>query len=298
MESKHVRGGWLHGGPAGGRITTRMLGVRKLDLVTFLSDYGLEDEFVGVCHSVMLRIAPHLKIIDLHHNILRQDIRHGGIVLEQSMPFLPESVHLAVVDPTVGSERLPVVLETGWGELFVGPDNGLLVPAAEASGGIKRACAIADERFLLRPVSQTFQGRDVFAPAAAHLAGGVDPSELGPPIRVDDLVRLEIPTAWPHDDHLHAEVLQVDRFGNLQLNLGLSHLEEIGLAGGKRLELRLEGHRLNVTYGAAFADVEPGEFVLVEDSYRHLSLAVNKGDARERLRAGSGSTVIVGPPTG
>ena len=272
--------------------------MRKRDIVTFLSDYGLEDEFVGVCHGVMLRIAPHLKIVDLHHNILRQDIRHGGIVLQQSMPFLPDSVHLAVVDPTVGSERLPIALETGWGEVFVGPDNGLLVPVAEASGGIRRAYSIADERFLLRPVSQTFQGRDVFAPAAAHIANGVDPSELGALVAAEDLVRLEIPTAWTHDDHLHAEVLQVDRFGNLQLNLGLSHLEEIGLASGKRLELRLEGHRLNVAYGTAFADVEPGEFVLVEDSYRHLSLAVNKGDARGRLRASSGSTVIVGPPTG
>jgi S-adenosyl-L-methionine hydrolase (adenosine-forming) len=269
--------------------------VKKRGIVTFLSDYGLEDEFVGVCHGVMLRIAPHLRIVDVHHGILRQDIRHGAVVLKQALPYMPDSVHLAVVDPTVGSERRAVAIVTGWDEVFVGPDNGLLLPAAREAGGIRRAYGIEDESFLLRPVSRTFQGRDVFAPATAHIANGVDPRELGPEIPASELVDLEIPAAWIHDDHLHAEVLQVDRFGNLQLNLGLSQLEEVGLAGGKRLEVRLEGHRLNVPLGGSFADVEAGEFVLVEDSYRYLSLAVNKGDAGAQLRARPGSTAIVGP---
>ncbi|HZA40473.1 MAG TPA: SAM-dependent chlorinase/fluorinase [Actinomycetota bacterium] len=269
--------------------------MKKREIVTFLSDYGLEDEFVGVCHGVMLGIAPHLKIIDVNHNILRQDIRHGAIVLEQSIPFLPDSVHLAVVDPTVGSHRRAVAVETGWGEIFVGPDNGLLIPAARASGGIRRVHEIVNESFLLRPVSRTFHGRDVFAPATAHIANGVDPAELGPAMAEEDLSQLEIPQAWIHDDHLHAEVLQVDRFGNLQLNVFRPQLEQIGLDGGMRIEMRLEGHRLAVEFCGAFADVKAGDYVLVEDSYRYLSLAVNKGDARARLRAQAGSTVIVGP---
>jgi S-adenosylmethionine hydrolase len=269
--------------------------VKKREIVTFLSDYGLEDEFVGVCHGVMVGIAPHLKIIDVNHNILRQDIRHGAVVLEQSIPFLPDSVHLAVVDPTVGSHRRAVAVETGWGEIFVGPDNGLLIPAARSSGGIKRAHEITNESFLLRPVSRTFHGRDVFAPATAHIANGVDPAELGPEITDEDLVQLEIPRAWLHDDHLHAEVLQVDRFGNLQLNVIRRQIEEIGLGDGMRIEMRLEGHRLSVMFASAFADVNAGDFVLVEDSYRYLSLAVNKGDARAKLRAHAGSSVIVGP---
>jgi S-adenosylmethionine hydrolase len=269
--------------------------VEKRDLITFLSDYGLEDEFVGVCHGVMLRIAPHIRIIDVHHNILRQDIRHGAIVLEQSIPYLPDSVHLAVVDPTVGGERRAIALVTGWDEVFVGPDNGLLIPAAQRSGGVRRAYEITELGFQLRPVSQTFQGRDIFAPATAHIANGVDPAQMGPEIDVKDLVQLEMPVAWPHDDHLHAEVLQVDRFGNLQLNFGPAQLEKVGLADGTLLELRLEGHRLSVPLASTFADVHPGEYVLVEDSYNHLSLAVNKGDARAQLRARAGSTVIVGP---
>jgi S-adenosyl-L-methionine hydrolase (adenosine-forming) len=269
--------------------------VKKREIVSFLSDYGLEDEFVGVCHGVILRIAPHVRIIDVHHNILRQNIRHGAIVLEQSIPYLPDSVHLAVVDPTVGSDRKAVAIETKWGEIFVGPDNGLLTPAAASSGGIVRVHEILTESFLLRPISHTFQGRDIFAPATAHLANGVDLAELGPKLDVDELVRLEIPEAWVHDDHLHAEVLQVDRFGNLQLNVARGHLEQVGLLNGERLEVRLEGHRLQVPLQSHFADVPAGEFVLMEDSYMYLSLAINQGDARGKLRARAGSTVIVGP---
>ncbi|MDQ3915422.1 MAG: SAM-dependent chlorinase/fluorinase [Actinomycetota bacterium] len=272
--------------------------MKKKETLTFLSDYGLEDEFVGVCQGVILRIAPHVKIIHIHHNILRQSIRHGAIVLEQSIRFMPESVHLAVVDPSVGSDRRAIVIETGWGETFVGPDNGLLMPAAEQSGGVRRAFDIVDKSFLLTPISRTFQGRDVFSPAAAHIANGVDPSGFGPPVPVDELERLEIPDAWVHDDHLHAEVLQVDRFGNLQLNVNRDHLDKVELSNGSLLEVRMEGHRIHVPLGNIFADVDDGEFVLVEDSYRHLSLAVNKGDAAARLRARAGSTAIVGPTTG
>ena len=275
-----------------------MSSVARSKIVTFTSDYGLEDEFVGVCHGVMLRIAPDLKIVDVHHNVLRQDVKHGAIVLKQSINFLPPAVHLAVVDPGVGSGRRAVAVVASSEQIFVAPDNGLVVPAAEKCGGIAAAYEITNEDFLLTPVSQTFQGRDVFAPAAAHIAGGVDPSELGSPIKSEDLVTLEVPEAWTHDDHLHGEVLQVDRFGNLQLNIDRGDLGKVDLDNAKRIEVRLEGHRLQVRYGSTFADVAAGEFVLIEDSYQQLSLAVNKGDAREQLRARAGSTVIVSPTPG
>lgn len=265
------------------------------NIVTFVSDYGLEDEFVGVCHGVMLRISPMLQVVHVHHNVLRQDIRHGAVVLQQSAAYLPEAVHLAVVDPSVGSARRAIAVESTWGEIFVGPDNGLLVPAIDSTGGVRRAVEITDQRFMLTPVSRTFQGRDVFAPAAAHAASGVDIGEFGPEISGEELVPLEIPSAWVHEDHLHAEVLQVDRFGNLQFNFTSEMLERLQLAGNGKLEVRVEGHRLTVPFGSTFADVEAGEFVLVQDSYRQLSLAINKGDAAARLRARAGSSAIVGP---
>ncbi|MFN2595343.1 MAG: S-adenosyl-l-methionine hydroxide adenosyltransferase family protein [Actinomycetota bacterium] len=270
--------------------------MKRREIVTFLSDYGLQDEFVGVCHGVMLRIAPHLRIVDVHHNIYRQNILHGAVVLRQSLPYLPDSVHLAVVDPAVGSERRAIAIESGWGEVFVGPDNGVLVPAVEASGGVKHAFELTDQRFMLTPMSHTFHGRDVFAPVAAHIGNGVDLSELGNEVKASDLVPLEIPTAWIHDDHLHAEVLQVDRFGNLQLNFGKEQLEKVGLNdGGCVCEVRVEGHRLSAPICETFADVDAGEFVLVEDAYRCISLAINNGDAAAKLRANTGSTAIVGP---
>jgi S-adenosyl-L-methionine hydrolase (adenosine-forming) len=270
--------------------------VGKREIVTFTSDYGLEDEFVGVCHGVILMLAPHVRIVDVHHNILRQQIQHGAVVLEQSIKFLPEGVHLAVVDPSVGSARRPIVVETRSGQIFVGPDNGLLFPASVECGGATRAWDIKNEEFLLRPISRTFQGRDIFAPAAAHIANGVAPSELGPGVPIDELVQLEIPQAWLHDDHLHAEVLQVDRFGNLQFNFGRHELADAGLdSGEKLLEVRMEGHRLRVPLGGTFADVDIGDYVMVADSYNHLSLAVNKGDAAGKLQATAGSTAIVGP---
>lgn len=267
-------------------------------IVTFTSDYGLEDEFVGVCHGVMLNIAPDLKIVDVHHNVLRQDVRHGAVVLQQSIKFLPVATHLAVVDPGVGSRRRAIAVVSSSGSVFVGPDNGLLLPAAEAGGAVDAAFDIVNEDLLLTPISQTFQGRDVFAPAAAHIGNGGDPAHLGPPLELSDLVRLEIPEAWIHDDHLHGEVLQVDRFGNLQLNFGREQLVKVDLADRARLEVRMEGHRLQVALGTTFADVAAGEFVLIEDSYDYISLAVNKGDARATLRAATGSTVIVGPALG
>lgn len=265
------------------------------EIVTFLSDYGLEDEFVGVCHGVMLKIAPTLTIVDVHHNILRQDIRHGAVVLEQSVGYMPEAVHLAVVDPSVGSNRKAVVIRTASGGMLVGPDNGLLLPAAERLGGVTSVNELTTEDYLLMPISNTFQGRDVFAPSSAHLAMGVDPAELGPSVDPSELVVLEIPDAWVHEDHVHAEVLQVDRFGNLQLNLDRSLLDKLGLSPDSELEVRIEGRRLAVGQGATFSTVVSGEFVVVEDSYGHLSLAINNGDAAARLRARAGSTAIVGP---
>ncbi|MGH2751432.1 MAG: SAM hydrolase/SAM-dependent halogenase family protein [Actinomycetota bacterium] len=270
----------------------------KRSIVTFLSDYGLQDEFVGVCHGVMLGIKSDLRIIDIHHNILRQDVRHGAVVLEQSIKFMPDAVHLAVVDPAVGTERRAVAIETRHGTIFVAPDNGLVIPAVRECGGVKAVHTLTNRSLMMSPMSATFHGRDVFAPAAAHIANGVAIKEFGPELPADELTELEIPRAWTHDDHLHAEVLQLDRFGNLQLNFSQELLQDVGMAEGKRVEIRMEGHRLQVPFGKSFADVEVGEFVLVEDSYEKLSLAVNKGDAANRLQAGAGSNIIVGPSVG
>lgn len=268
----------------------------RYDFITFLSDYGLSDEFVGVCHGVIRKIAPEMEIIDITHGVRRQNVREGAMVLAQAVGYMPEAVHLAIVDPEVGSDRLPVVITTGAGSLLIGPDNGLLTLAAERLGGPTSAWKIENPSVMLEEVSKTFQGRDIFAPAAAHLARGVAIEEVGSRLTVDSLVALSIPTPRRHDDHFHGEVLHVDRFGNLQLNVSPAVLSELGVGLGSMLEVRVEGHRLLAPYAETFASVPPGEVLVTEDSYHLLAIAVNRGSAADRFNAVLGSSVIIGPP--
>jgi S-adenosyl-L-methionine hydrolase (adenosine-forming) len=260
--------------------------------ITFLSDYGLEDGFVGVCHGVIARIAPEVRVIDLSHAIRPQDVRHGAAVLAQSVPFVPTAVHLAVVDPGVGGRRRLVAVEAG-GHTLVGPDNGLLGWAAEALGGIDRAHAIDSPAHRLEPVSRTFHGRDVLAPAAAHLAAGTDPAALGPAADPAGLVRLDPPVSRVDGDRVHGTVLLVDHFGNVTLTVGREELERLGVALGDPVEVRIGGRAHRLPFAETFSSVPAGRLVLHEDSSRRLAVAVNQGRAAERLQARSGDPVVV-----
>ena len=253
--------------------------------VTFLSDFGLQDEFVGTCHGVIKRIAPDVQILDLTHGIPPQNVLHGALVLAKSLEYVPPGVHLAVVDPGVGTARRPLVLEDAEGRLYVGPDNGLLVPAAEAGGGIAAAHELANPRYALERVSRTFHGRDLFAPAAAHLALGVPAAELGPPLDPEVLVRITIPEPEVSATRIGATTLAVDRFGNVQLNLGRDVLGPPGM----RVALDLPGGRRP----AVVADVPHGELVVFEDSSGSVSLAVSGGSAAAALGLTSGERVWI-----
>ena len=260
--------------------------------ITFLSDYGLEDNFVGVCHGVMARIAPHARVIDLTHAIQPQDVRHGATVLAQAMPFLPRAVHLAVVDPTVGTGRALVAVEAG-GHVLVGPDNGLLGWAAEELGGIDRAHALQSPAHRLEPVSRTFHGRDVLAPAAAHIAAGADLAELGPAVDPTGLVRLNPLVSRVDDGQVHGNVLLVDHFGNVALNVGREELERVGVTVGDPVEVRIGGRTHRLPFAETFGSVPAGRLLLHEDSSRRLAVAVNQGRAAELLQARAGDPVVV-----
>src|SRR5919201_1154476 len=257
--------------------------------VTFLSDFGLEDEFVGTCHGVIKRIAPEVQIIDITHGIPPQNVLHGALVLANTLEYMPLGVHLAVVDPGVGTARRPLALEDTEGRLYVGPDNGLLVPAAEAGGGIAAVHELANPRYALQPVSRTFHGRDLFAPAAAHLALGVPAAELGPPLDPDVLVRITIPEAEVSSTRIGDTKLEVDRFGNEQLNVGPDVLGE----PGTRVALDLPTGRRPAVVARTFADVAPGELVVFEDASGNVSLAVSGGDASAALGLTSGERVWI-----
>jgi S-adenosylmethionine hydrolase len=261
--------------------------------VTFTSDYGLEDEFVGVCHGVIKRFASEVQIIDISHALPPQDVRAGANVLAQAVRYMPPAVHLAIVDPGVGTMRRAVVIGTRAGPPLVGPDNGLLWLAAEALGGAAQAHEITRDDLCLMPVSKTFHGRDIFAPIAARLALGMPPEEVGPPLDVAELTRLELPVAKVDDDHVHGVVVQTDHFGNLQLNVHREDLEGVGVMLGDTLELRVGGKSHYVQYCTTFSEVAEGKLAVLEDAYRRIAVVVNRGNAEKRLEAHRGDHVIL-----
>lgn len=247
--------------------------------ITFLTDFGLQDDFVGTCHGVMKGIAPDAEIIDITHGIPPQGVLQGALTLANSLPFMPAGVHLAVVDPGVGGARRALALRDQAGRIHVGPDNGLLIPAAEKFGGIADAYELANPKYALESVSRTFHGRDLFAPAAAHLALGVELAELGPPIAPDALARLDLPEPEIGATRIRCTVLAIDRFGNVQLNLDRSHSDAAGIVPGTRVELQVGPERYFAVAARTFADARPGDLILYEDSYRNLSIAINGGSA-------------------
>ena len=266
-----------------------------MTVVTFLSDYGLDDDFVGVCHGVIARIAPQTRVIDVTHGIERHDVRSGALVLRRALEYLPAGVHLAVVDPGVGSARRAVALRCGDDDrLLVGPDNGLLWLAAERCGGVSEAVEIGASALRLEAVSASFHGRDVFAPVAAHLATGTPLAEAGDRLDPATLVRLELPCARLTDDGVVvAHALHADRYGNVTLDAGREDLAAAGLRLGDAITV----HRRQARYATTFADVLPGELLLYEDGYRVLSLAVNRGSALAALGLARDDEILIAPNT-
>jgi S-adenosyl-L-methionine hydrolase (adenosine-forming) len=265
--------------------------------VTFLTDFGLQDDFVGTCHGVIKRIAPEVQVIDITHGIPPRAIVQGALVLANTVPYMPVGVHLAVVDPGVGGPRRALALRDAEGRAYVGPDNGLLLPAAERAG-IAEAHEIVNPDYALSPVSRTFHGRDIFAPAAAHVANGLAVAELGPPIDPSALVRLELPQPEVRTNRIGASILYIDAFGNMQLNLTREHLEQADVQPGARLELELAGQRYYAIAARTFSDARTGDLILYEDSYGNVAVAMNRGNAAEMLaaRAGQGLRINLDAP--
>ena len=262
-------------------------------VITFLTDFGLEDDFVGTCHGVIAGIAPDARVIDVTHGIRPGHVLQGALVLANVLPYMPAGIHLAVVDPGVGGSRRAIALRDGEGRLYVGPDNGLLLPAADRFGGVAAAHELADPTYSLQPVSRTFHGRDLFSPAAAHLAAGVPLEQLGPPLDPDSLVRIDVPEAEVGQNRIRATALAVDRFGNVALNLTREQLDRAELAPGTRVEIVCRGDRYYAVFARTFADAARGELILYEDSYRNVAVAVSSGSAAQLLGASEGTELLL-----
>jgi hypothetical protein len=257
--------------------------------IVFLTDYGRSDAFVGVCHGVMARIAPDARVIDLTHAIPRQDVLRGAVELARAVPYMPvDAVYVAVVDPGVGSDRRAVAVAAG-ASVLVGPDNGVLSLAWDALGGVTEAVEISSPDVVLAPVSRTFHGRDVFAPAAAHLAAGRRLGDLGPTMDSASLERFALPGPMVAPGAVGARVTVTDAFGNVQLNATELDLDAAGVAAGRVLVVN--GRRL--PRAGTFAELPEREPGLIVDSDGHLAIVVNRGNAAVMLGLAAGDAVVV-----
>lgn len=261
--------------------------------LTFLTDYGLDDAFVGVCKGVIAGIAPQVSVIDICHQIAPQDVRHAATTLAASAPYFPAAVHLAIVDPLRDEPARPVAVRTKSGSLLVGPDNGILSLAWVTLDGVEAAYAVDTARAWMPGTSSTFRGRDLFSPVAAHLAAGMSLGDAGREIEPQSLTALTERTAVVEDDHVHGEVRSVDHFGNLSLNVARADLEVAGMHIGDDVEVRCPGRTLRVPFRLRYGEVAPGRVVVCEDVFRAVMIAQNQGSAAEFLRLRRGDPVVV-----
>ncbi len=273
---------------------------RRYDTISFLTDYGTDDEFVGVVKSVIRDVAPHVTVVDLTHGIPPFDVRAGSLALARSIGYVTAGIVLAVVDPGVGTSRRAVAVEVADGEgVLVGPDNGLLAPAVAMAGGAGRAVELSDPRYHLESPGATFAGRDVFAPAAAHLCNGVDLAELGESLDPDLLFPGVVPLPQADDTRVIAQVLWVDRFGNAQLNLGP---DDLPASFEERIEVRTSsptepsgGSSRVARRATSFADLGAGAVGLVTDSFGMLAVSMDQRSAADELGLAAGDQVTLLP---
>ena len=266
----------------------------RSDFVSFLSDYGRNDEFVGVCHAVMLDLAPQFRVLDITHDVAPFDVRAGSLALARAVQYLPEGLVLAVVDPGVGTDRRCVAVEVEHGVL-VGPDNGLLAPAVAMLGGPERIFALQNEQYQLPAPGPTFAGRDVMAPAIAHIANGVPLTVLGDELDAASLTPGILPLPSLVDGMVNGEILWVDRFGNCQLNVAPEQLLELGVQPGDSIEVRMGETGRRARWVHTFADANPSELVLIVDSYGSCALAFDRQSAATQLKLRAGSNVTLNP---
>jgi hypothetical protein len=277
--------------------------------ITFLSDYGYQDEFAGVCRAVIARISPDSRVIDLTHAIPRHDVKRGAAALERALPFTPAGVHLAVVDPGVGTERRPLAVRVAEDErVLVGPDNGLLSPAISALGGAVEAADLTGSAFALDRVSETFHGRDLFAPVAAQVANGASIGEVGDAIGPETLFRATRFEPLVEPGRLVAHVADIDGFGNVALDASGQDLSAAssagsGSVGGNGAEVQpatieIAGLDHRATRGKAFGEVPEGGLLLYVDSSGRAALAVNRGSAADDLGLEPGDEIAIRLDTG
>lgn len=264
------------------------------DHISLLTDYGTADEFVGVMKAVIADLAPHARITDLAHHVPAYDVRAGSLMLARCIQYVPRGIVIGVVDPGVGTQRKAIALEIAGGEgILIGPDNGLLAPAAGMVGGVERAVVLNNISLHLSAPGSTFAGRDIFAPVAAHLCSGIPFDELGDAVDADLLMPGLVTLPQIGDTEIISEVTWVDHFGNCQLNVGLEDVATLLPGGSQLLSLVVDGVARSATIATAFALIPSGGIGLIIDSYGMLAIAKDQDSAARDVGVGVGDQVIL-----
>jgi S-adenosylmethionine hydrolase len=262
--------------------------------IVFVTDFGSGNEWVGMCHAVMARIAPAARIVNLSHYVRPLDVKSGARLLSDSLRFLPEdAILLAVVDPTVGKAR-DIAVQAADGRLLVGPDNGLLCTAWRASGGVARAVEITSHEVVILPVAPSLHARDVLCPAAAHLATGMPLERLGRAIDRGELAEISVARPRVEDGLIGCEVIDYNRFGNIQLNVRVPEVALAGLDKAPTVAIEWEGGSVPARRGRTYADFEPGEYGVIFDPRGWLTIIRgNPGNALEDLQLSVGDPIRI-----
>ena len=259
-------------------------------VIALLSDFGSRDPYVAEMKAVILSICQDALIVDISHEIEKFNIRMGAFILAQAAPYFPKgTIHVAVVDPGVGTPRRPIIVETKR-SLYVGPDNGLLILAAQKEE-IRQIYEITNSRYMLKKVSRTFHGRDIFSPAAAYLANGVKPPEFGPPIQ--DPVKPSFSTPKIREDAIFGEIIHIDGFGNLITNISEENLNAFGISEGENLRVQLGDKQMNLKLCSSYDEVAKGTLLSIIGGTSFFEISVNQGNASKTLNVGLGTSVIL-----
>jgi S-adenosylmethionine hydrolase len=257
-----------------------------MQFISLLTDFGIQQEYVGVCKAVILRICPGAQIVDVSHTVPSFDIGEGAFMLRNFVKYSPVGVHVAVIDPGVGTKRQGIVVETERGDFLVGPDNGVLMGAADYLK-LKRVVALENKEYMLETVSSSFHGRDVFAPAAAYLANGVPLTEFGKVLPEKELVTAFMKGPTEDEEGIHGRIVRIDRFGNVQVNI------DAGRICGKNVKIRVHKKEVVLPFLKTFGEAAPGELLMYEDSDGLLTIAQNQGHAAATLGVTKGTKVLI-----
>lgn len=252
--------------------------------ISLLTDFGIDQEYVGVMKAVVLRLCPSAVIIDISHTVSPYDVREGCFMLKNFVLYSPVGVHVAVIDPGVGTERRGIAIETERGDFLVGPDNGVLMEAA-AGLKFKKAVALENKRYMLEKISSSFHGRDVFAPVAAHLVKGVPLIEFGHSLKEEELINSPLPHPAEDEKGIHGTVLRIDRFGNVQLNVEAERIHQ------KEVRTKIKGEERVLPFVKTFGEVREGALLLYEDPDGLITIAQNQGNAAHALKVERGEAV-------